>query len=822
MNGINSARNPDTASPLFTVQKPNERFDYEILADAKRHAAKGRYEDAMRDYLTSANNNDEEAFVRLGSMLFEHEGDELTLEKLFEVLNKSWLQTREHESSGATAYFLGVMYEKGFGTMMDHCRASVLYEQAGERGIAQGWTNLGLLQLNEYQHAKALNSFKKAHDDGDSNGTLNIGVIYAKGGPGIEKNLALAHEYFEIAGNKQNVLALKNNAQMYKAENNYFQAIELNSKAAELGDANAMFELGTYYERGLPNVQIDNLAALKYFVKAAELGYPEARIKIVAMCLDGRAKMADRKFALDLMEKLLKHGTAEEVAKIRPQFAQDASLYGQALQLGHGVYTDIYQALRYYKKADTLGNSYAAYAIGCIYQSGIDPSKKEADIIECLMRARKEHPDANTRLIKIWNHRALSSMDSEANFRLGECYELGFPGVSKNNMLAFNYYVLANHSDHPEAKKKLLAMCLDGRAEAVDIKQTLTLMEEFIKTGNTEVATQLKSRYAFSASSYAERLQFGRDNSKPDIDQAIYYYKKSDEYGGFFAPYALGCIYHSKTQRPSNEELKVIVEYFLRARERNYQEANKPLMSIWTNQAYAGNTEAQFRLGECYELGLPGAQLNNLMALQCYDSAASKSHPEARKRILAMCLDGRAEQSGIEFALGLMEKRLQNGNMEEIAKLKPRFATLASSYAKKFQFGTDGFTIDISRALQYYEKADEHGDAYAPFAIGHIYEADPSRNVSDARPYFERAHRRGNQLAQGRLESIQNRIAEQTKRAEIEQQSLRKVSNSTLLNLGGGQKVRLTLKKPTAKLARAEKVSDFLEKNTQRSGDKFI
>jgi TPR repeat protein len=743
-------------------------------------------------------------------MLLNRRGDEPTLEDLFNKLEKIFLVSKEDDRSPAVSYLLGVMYEEGLGTMIDHVRARSCYEQAGNKGFPQAWTRLGLLYLDESNHKEALQLFTRAHENHDVIATLNIGIIYANGGRGIEKNIAKAHWYFEQAGNKQNVLALKHNAQLYKAENNYFQVIELHKAAADLGDAEALFELGKYYELGgIPNVQVDNLTALNYYNDAASRRHSEARKKIITMCLDGRAQAADIKFALGLMEKFLQHGNAAEIAQIKPRFAEVANSYGQILQFGqNGVKIDIYQAIRYYKKSHELGNTYAAYALGCIYQSGADPSKKEADIISHLLRGRSGNLDANTRLMKIWKAQAFNSNNAEAHFRLGECYEQGEQPAPQNNLIALKHYTNANLSypPHPEARKKIIAMCLDGRATAIGPRYALDLMEQILQSGTATEIAQLKSHFAEAASSYGQMLQFGTYEIKVDINQAITYYKKSDEHGGSYAPYALGYIYQSRIQYPSKDEMDIVIDCYLRARQRGYGEANKLLMEIWNTRASKNDAEAHFRLGECYELGLTYAQSNNGTALNHYQAAANGLHLEAREKIIAMCLDGRAERASIAYALDLMEGLLQRGTEEEIAKIKPRFAALASSYGKQLQFGTHGMKIAISQALYYYRKADDYGDSYAPFAIGNICQSgvDASKGM-DAYAYYERAHQRGNGLAESCMKSIREKIAEREKHTEFQllaetrskeiDKAPKKTSNPTVLTFANGKTIPLPFKK---------------------------
>lgn len=64
---------------------------------------------------------------------------------------------------------------------------------------------------------------------------------------------------------------------MYTEKPNYQKAFDWYSKAAEIGSADAEYELGSYYEKGIV-VEKDLEKAIELYMKAISHGYQEKRI----------------------------------------------------------------------------------------------------------------------------------------------------------------------------------------------------------------------------------------------------------------------------------------------------------------------------------------------------------------------------------------------------------------------------------------------------------------------------------------------------------------------------------------------------------------
>ncbi|MBE6125328.1 MAG: sel1 repeat family protein [Erysipelotrichaceae bacterium] len=94
-----------------------------------------------------------------------------------------------------------------------------IWQKAGEKGQARGYTNIGLVYLHrsvpgggnesgdvEYDPEKALEYFMKGYEKGDSKAGRHIGLCY-RDGLGTEKNAEMAYHYFSLAADRKDSTA---------------------------------------------------------------------------------------------------------------------------------------------------------------------------------------------------------------------------------------------------------------------------------------------------------------------------------------------------------------------------------------------------------------------------------------------------------------------------------------------------------------------------------------------------------------------------------------------------------------------------------------
>lgn len=103
--------------------------------------------------------------------------------------------------------------------------------------------------------------------------------------------------------------------------------------AAEQGRAEAQYELGWRYELGLPPLKQDPAEALKWLDKSAEQGYPDAETALGEIYVNGWS----------------------------------------------GQKQDFKKAMEWFEKAATQGNARAQYDIGTLYEKGLGVAKDSAE-----------------------------------------------------------------------------------------------------------------------------------------------------------------------------------------------------------------------------------------------------------------------------------------------------------------------------------------------------------------------------------------------------------------------------------------------------------
>ncbi len=170
------------------------------------------------------------------------------------------------------------------------------YESAAKKGDDSSMVRLGQLfyvgKLVKKDHIQAKNWWKKAAERGNATANYNLAYLYENGLDNKKENINYksAAEYYKEAIETPNVKPdLKKDA-AFKLGNLYQytqiktglekdskEAIKWYKVAADFNDADAMFEIGTIYEVGGPNVTANKSEAIKWYKKAVSLGNEDAK-----------------------------------------------------------------------------------------------------------------------------------------------------------------------------------------------------------------------------------------------------------------------------------------------------------------------------------------------------------------------------------------------------------------------------------------------------------------------------------------------------------------------------------------------------------------
>ncbi len=114
------------------------------------------------------------------------------------------------------------------------------------------------------------------------------------------------------------------------------EAVKLVRMAAAVGQPWGYYDLGVAYEHGYGGVPYDNRIAWAYYLKAAELGSPEAQMALASAYRE--AKRRDEERAMLMCAYQQGHGPAADrlaiYARLRKNFAEALAFYQQGTKFG--------------------------------------------------------------------------------------------------------------------------------------------------------------------------------------------------------------------------------------------------------------------------------------------------------------------------------------------------------------------------------------------------------------------------------------------------------------------------------------------------------
>ena len=244
----------------------------------------------------------------------ENVGD---IETALEHYNKVVEDGTEQFYIASAMVYLGYIYETGDGVEQDGAKAAEWYTKAADSGHTDAMNYLGYIyehgDVVEQDVAKAVGWYTKAADLGNTDAINSLGYMYAEG-YGVEqdndkalewyvKSLSsfpdyevykiivdilhgedAAEKWFEESGDAEKMMALAELYRSHYSDNgeqvlpDFDKAIEWYTKAADLGNSDAMKMIGNMYKLGsLYGGEDDLEKAIEWYQKAADLGNSDAQ-----------------------------------------------------------------------------------------------------------------------------------------------------------------------------------------------------------------------------------------------------------------------------------------------------------------------------------------------------------------------------------------------------------------------------------------------------------------------------------------------------------------------------------------------------------------
>jgi TPR repeat protein len=251
-------------------------------------------------------------------------------------------------------YLLGAAYEKGRGVGQNEQEALHWYHKAAEAGDVEAMVEVGERYKEgngvRRDDTKALLWFRKAADAGKAAAMSEVGTMYREG-RGTPRNLTEALRWFHKAADAGNPSAMTALAQLYMAgdgvecdlaearrwvsrakeaaQAQVTESVQRLRKLAEEGNAEVMYQLGTYYRDG-KLVEKNRDEAIRWLEQAANRGHQEAATALQSL----RAGRSDRDAAEEGQRRTEPESRVPLRQGVRVRWAQGGLIIAAAVVLG--------------------------------------------------------------------------------------------------------------------------------------------------------------------------------------------------------------------------------------------------------------------------------------------------------------------------------------------------------------------------------------------------------------------------------------------------------------------------------------------------------
>ncbi|MGC1181544.1 tetratricopeptide repeat protein [Legionella sp.] len=218
-----------------------------------------------------------------------------------------WYTASAEQGNSLAEYLLGQFYQVGEQGDPDYTLAKQWYQKAAAT-LPEALVALGFIdETVDDNYAQAFKVYEQAAAQGNGLGIYNLALMYLYG-KGIPVDFEKAKSLFLEAANKENSEAMNQLASIYFTglgglPRDAQQALAWYKKASEMGNANALYELGLLSETGV-TTKLDFNEALKYYQAAADKGNEKAMLALARMYHYGLGVAKNPKIAASYYEKL--------------------------------------------------------------------------------------------------------------------------------------------------------------------------------------------------------------------------------------------------------------------------------------------------------------------------------------------------------------------------------------------------------------------------------------------------------------------------------------------------------------------------------------
>jgi len=256
----------------------------------------------------------------------------------------------------------------------------------------------GFKAFERGQYDRARNAWLPLALKGDVDAQFNLGTLYDNGF-GVDKSATKAARWYILASRRKLSVAQVTLARMRRTGEiesiDWEESVSLLETAAHRGSADAQYELGVAYDRGIGVTQNFATAAL-WYRRAADQEMAVAQYNLATLYDVGQGTPRDLDRAVELYRLAAAGGNTRAMNNLgymydqgrglRQDYKQAAFWYGQAADfdlavaqrnlavlyhMGHGVERDYAAAARWYNAAALLGDAIGQNNLGLLYANGL-------------------------------------------------------------------------------------------------------------------------------------------------------------------------------------------------------------------------------------------------------------------------------------------------------------------------------------------------------------------------------------------------------------------------------------------------------------------
>ena len=455
------------------------------------------------------------------------------------------------------------------------------------------------------------------------------------------------------------------------------KAYEQIRKAADEGNAIALYMMAAYFSQGYGVQHINNQKAIAYFKKSYEAGYAVAGYDVAASLPNGSPEQDEiRKNEKDKILELANEGDA---------CAQNN--LGFMYEYGRGVEQSYEKAAEWVLKAAEQGYADAQYHLGYMYSNGFGVEESDEEAAEWVLKAAEQ---------------GLAG----AQYILGYMYSNG-RGVEESDEKAVEWYLKAAEQGYVTAQLCLGTMYSQGTGVEESDEKAAEWFQKAAEQGDASAQCALGLMYKYG---------IGVEQS---YEKAAKWVQKAAEQGDADAQYKLGVMYENG--RGVEQSYEKAVEWYLKAAEQGLADAQCNLGAMYGNgtgveQSYEkalewfqkaaeqGLARAQCNLGVMYDKGT-GVEQSYEKALEWYLKAAEQGLADAQYFLGEKYYNGIGVARSYEKAVAWFLKAAKQG-----------FAYAQFRLGFMYDCGR-GVEQSDAKAREWYQKAAEQGDELAIEAL---------------------------------------------------------------------------------------------------------